>query len=300
MKPCVFTGVATALITPFASDGSVNYTELDREIEFQLAGGVNAIVVCGTTGESATLSNPEHCRIMEHTINYVNGRVPVIAGTGSNDTTYALELSKEAARLGADALLLVSPYYNKTSQSGLVKHFNYIAERVDTPCILYNVPSRTGCNIKPETYLTLSLTPNIVAVKEANGDLSAIAQTAALCGDALTIYSGNDDQTIPVLALGGKGVVSVLSNICPSEMVRITDLWFSGHIEESRAVFLQWLDLMNALFYDVNPIPVKAAMQKMGYNCGKCRLPLTDMPDSSMQMLVNVLKKHQLLDNETT
>ena len=295
MKPCVFTGVATALITPFGSDGSVNYAELDREIDFQLAGGINAIVICGTTGESATLSNPEHCRIMSHTIDRVNGRVPVIAGTGSNDTAYALELSKEAASMGASALLLVSPYYNKTSQSGLVKHFNHIAERVDVPCILYNVPSRTGCNIKPETYFTLSLTPNIVAVKEANGDLSAIAQTVALCGDNLTIYSGSDDQTIPVLALGGKGVVSVMSNICPREMVEITKLWFSGKIAESRVLFLHWLDLMNALFYDVNPIPVKAAMQKMGYDCGQCRLPLTDMPDSSMQMLVQVLKKHNLL-----
>lgn len=295
MKPCVFTGVATALITPFGTDGSVNYAELDREIDFQLASGIDAIVTCGTTGESAALSNPEHCRIMAHTIDRVNGRVPVIAGTGSNNTAYALELSKEAAQMGANALLLVSPYYNKTSQSGLVKHFNHIAERVDVPCILYNVPSRTGCNIKPETYLTLSQTPNIVAVKEAGGNLSAIAQTAALCGSNLTIYSGNDDQTIPVLALGGKGVVSVTSNICPREMVEITRLWFSGKIDESRALFLRWLDLMNALFYDVNPIPVKAAMQKMGYDCGPCRLPLTDMPDSSMRMLVQVLEKHKLL-----
>lgn len=295
MKPCVFTGVATALVTPFGTDGCVDYAELDREIDFQLDGGVDAIVTCGTTGESATLSNPEHCRIMSHTIDRVNGRVPVIAGTGSNDTAYALELSRAAAQMGADALLLVSPYYNKTSQSGLVKHFNHIAERVNIPCILYNVPSRTGCNIKPETYFTLSRTPNIVAVKEANGNLSAIAQTAALCGDDLTIYSGNDDQTIPVLALGGKGVVSVTSNICPREMVEITRLWFDGKITESRALFLHWLDLMNALFYDVNPIPVKAAMQQMGYPCGKCRLPLTDMPDSSMQMLMQVLAAHKLL-----
>lgn len=295
MKPCVFTGVATAIITPFSNDGSVNYAELDREIDFQLASGVDAIVTCGTTGESATLSNREHCRIMEHTINRVNGRIPVIAGTGSNDTAYALELSKEATSLGADALLLVSPYYNKTSQNGLVVHFNHIAERVDKPCILYNVPSRTGCNIKPETYLTLSQTPNIVAVKEANGDLSSIAQTIALCGDALQIYSGNDDQTIPVLALGGKGVISVFANICPKEMHLITSLWQCGRLEESRKLFLHWLDLMNALFYDVNPIPVKAAMQSMGYACGGCRLPLTDMPEHSKQMLIRVLQKHQLI-----
>ena len=294
-KPCIFTGAATAIITPFSNDGSVNFTELDREIEFQLASGIDAIVTCGTTGESATLSNSEHCRIMDHTIARVDGRVPVIAGTGSNDTAYALELSKEAMHLGADALLLVSPYYNKTSQSGLVKHFNHIAERVDIPCILYNVPSRTGCNIKPETYLTLSETPNIVAVKESNGDLSSIAQTAALCGDALQIYSGNDDQTIPVLALGGKGVISVFANICPREIHDITALWFAGHADESRALFFKWLDLMNALFYDVNPIPVKAAMQLMGHACGACRLPLTDMPEPMLNMLLDVLKKHQLI-----
>ena len=295
MKPCVFTGVATAIITPFGTDGSVNYEELDREIDLQLAGGVNAIVTCGTTGESATLSNSEHCRIMEHTINRVNGRVPVIAGTGSNDTAYALELSREAEQLGADALLLVSPYYNKTSQSGLVKHFNHIAERVNRPCILYNVPSRTGCNIKPETYYTLSMTPNIVAVKESNGDLSAMAQTVALCGDRLQIYSGNDDQTIPVLALGGKGVVSVFANVCPTVMAQITSLWFAGKLDESRALFFEWLDVMNALFYDVNPIPVKAAMQKLGHPCGGCRLPLTDMPESSLNMMLDVLRKHKLI-----
>ena len=295
MKKPVFTGAAVAIITPMHADGSVNYAELDREIDFQLASGINAIVTCGTTGESAALSNPEHCRIMAHTIDRVNGRVPVIAGTGSNNTAYALELSKEAAQMGANALLLVSPYYNKTSQSGLVKHFNHIAERVDVPCILYNVPSRTGCNIKPETYLTLSQTPNIVAVKEAGGNLSAIAQTAALCGSNLTIYSGNDDQTIPVLALGGKGVVSVTSNICPREMVEITQLWFSGKIDESRALFLRWLDLMNALFYDVNPIPVKAAMNMMGLDVGPMRLPLCEMGEANVATLRRTLEEAGLL-----
>lgn len=295
MKPCIFTGTATAIVTPFRSDGSVNYDELDRLIEFQIANHIDALVSCGTTGESATLSKAEHCQVMEHTIQRVNGRVPVIAGTGSNDTAYALELSTEACAMGADALLLVSPYYNKTSQSGLVAHFNHIAERVDCPCILYNVPSRTGCNIKPETYRILSETPNIVAVKEANGDLSSIAQTIALCGDNLHVYSGNDDQTIPALSLGGKGVISVFSNICPAEMHRITDAWLNGKLDESRALFFEWLDLMNALFYDVNPIPVKAAMNLLGYSCGGCRLPLTDMPESSLQLLKQVLVKHNLI-----
>ncbi len=295
MKPCVFTGVATAIVTPFHSDGSIHYEELDRLIEFQIAHHVDAIVTCGTTGESATLSKTEHCRLMDHTIRRVNGRVPVIAGTGSNDTAYALELSKEADRMGADALLLVSPYYNKTSQSGLVTHFNHIAERVNCPCILYNVPSRTGCNIKPETYYTLSKTPNIVAVKEANGDLSSIAQTMSMCGDDLRIYSGNDDQTLPVLALGGKGIVSVFSNLCPDVMHRIISAWFDGRLDESRKLFFDWLDLMNALFYDVNPIPVKAAMALQGYACGGCRLPLTEMPESSLNLLKKVLVKHGLI-----
>ncbi len=295
MKKTVFTGVATAIITPFYTDGSVNYEALDRLIEYQIANGADAIVTCGTTGESATLDHNEHCSVMKHTIEKINHRVPVIAGTGSNDTAYALKLSQEAESMGADALLLVSPYYNKTSQTGLIKHFNYVAERVSLPCILYNVPSRTGCNIKPETYHELSKTENIVAAKEANGDISSVAETLALCGDNLQVYSGNDDQTIPILSLGGKGVISVFSNICPAEMHRITSLWFEGKLGESRALFLKWLDLMNALFIDVNPIPIKEAANQMGFEAGSCRLPLTDMGERAHAKLLSVMKAHGLI-----
>ena len=295
MKKTVFTGVATAIITPFYTDGSVNYEALDRLIEYQIANGADAIVTCGTTGESATLDHNEHCSVMKHTIEKINHRVPVIAGTGSNDTAYALKLSQEAESMGADALLLVSPYYNKTSQTGLIKHFNYVAERVSLPCILYNVPSRTGCNIKPETYHELSKTENIVAAKEANGDISSVAETLALCGDNLQVYSGNDDQTIPILSLGGKGVISVFSNICPAEMHRSTSLWFEGKLGESRALFLKWLDLMNALFIDVNPIPIKEAANQMGFEAGSCRLPLTDMGERAHAKLLSVMKAHGLI-----
>ncbi len=294
MKKTVFTGAATAIITPMREDGAVNYDALGRLIDFQLENHIDAIVTCGTTGESATLDHEEHCEVIRFTVDRIAGRVPVIAGTGSNDTAYSLELSKEAEHMGADALLLVSPYYNKTSQTGLVRHFTYVADRVNIPCILYNVPSRTGCNIKPETYQALSKHPNIVATKEANGDLSAAAVTAALCGDDLTIYSGNDDQVVPLLSLGGKGVISVFSNLLPQTMHDINALWFQGKHEESRKLFLQWLDLMNALFIDVNPIPVKEAANMLGMQAGPCRLPLTDMDEPSRQKLRGALERHGL------
>ncbi|MEG1886821.1 MAG: 4-hydroxy-tetrahydrodipicolinate synthase, partial [Oscillospiraceae bacterium] len=280
MKKIVFTGCATALVTPMNDDYSVNYTRLNSLIEEQISGGVDSIVVCGTTGESATLNHKEHVGVIKTAVETANGRVPIIAGTGSNDTFYAAELSKEAEQLGVDALLMVTPYYNKTSQAGLVKHYNYVADRVSTPIIVYNVPSRTGTNIKPETYKELAKHPNIVATKEANGDLSSVAKTAALCGDDLNIYSGNDDQGLAILALGGIGIISVLSNILPKVPHDICQKFFDGDISGSRAIQLKYIELIDALFADVNPIPVKEAMNILGMNVGSVRLPLVPTSDS--------------------
>ena len=295
MKELIFSGSGVALITPMHKDGSVNYDTLNKLIEFHIANGTDAIISCATTGESATLNHEEHCNVLEYTIKKVNGRIPVVASSGSNDTAYAVELSKSAQSSGADALLLVTPYYNKTSQSGLIKHYTYIADRVNLPIILYNVPSRTGCNIKPETYLELSKHPNIVATKEANGDISALAKTISLCGDNLAIYSGEDNQTLPMLALGGKGVISVFANICPREMHEICAKFFSGDIAGSRELALRFIELMDTLFMDVNPIPVKEAMNMFGFDCGECRLPLAPLSDSEKVSLANTLKKYQLI-----
>lgn len=294
-KKTVFSGSGVAIVTPMHADGSVNYDVLHQLIEFQIQNGTDAIISCGTTGESSTLDHEEHCKVLEYTINKVNGRVPVIAGAGSNDTNYAIKLSQEAKNMGADALLSVTPYYNKTSQNGLVRHFTHIADHVDLPIILYNVPSRTGCNIKPETYLELSKHPNIVATKEANGDISAITKTAALCGDQLDIYSGNDDQTFSLMALGGKGIISVFANVCPKEMHDICQLFFDGKIAESRELLFHYLELMNILFMDVNPIPVKQALNFMGYDCGECRLPLASMNVDQQETLKKVLKRYHLI-----
>ncbi len=295
MKKVLFEGSGVAIATPMHEDGSVNYEALGSLIEFQLDNGTDAIISCGTTGESSTLNHEEHCKVLEYTIKKVNHRVPVIAGAGSNDTAYAVELSKEAKSYGADALLSVTPYYNKTSQAGLVRHFTTIADQVDLPVILYNVPSRTGCNIKPETYLELSKHPNIVATKEANGDISSVAKTRALCGDELTVYSGNDDQTLPMLALGGKGIISVFANICPREMHEICAKYFAGDVAGSQAMVLKYLELMDAMFMDVNPIPVKEALNMMGLKAGPCRLPLVEMSGKAKENLAQVLKKYGLL-----
>ena len=294
-KKTVFSGSGVAIVTPMHADGSVNYDVLHQLIEFQIQNGTDAIISCGTTGESSTLDHEEHCKVLEYTINQVNGRVPVIAGAGSNDTNYAIKLSQEAKNMGADALLSVTPYYNKTSQNGLVRHFTHIADHVDLPIILYNVPSRTGCNIKPETYLELSKHPNIVATKEANGDISAITKTAALCGGQLDIYSGNDDQTFSLMALGGKGIISVFANVCPKEMHDICQLFFDGKITESRELLFHYLELMNILFMDVNPIPVKQALNFMGYDCGECRLPLASMNADQQETLKKVLQRYHLI-----
>lgn len=295
MKKLIFTGSGVALVTPMHRDGSVDYETLRQLIEFHIANGTDAIISCGTTGESATLDHEEHCKVLDFTIKAVNNRIPVIAGSGSNDTAYAVELSQAAKESGADALLTVTPYYNKTSQAGLVKHFNYIADHVDLPIILYNVPSRTGCNIKPETYLELSKHPNIVGAKEANGDISAAAKTMSLCGDNLTIYSGEDSQTLPILALGGKGVISVFANICPREMHDLCAKFLAGDITGSRELMLKYLEVMDALFMDVNPIPVKEAMKMIGKDCGDCRLPLVPLSDSTRESLKTVLQKYKII-----
>ncbi len=295
MKKLIFSGSGVAIITPMNEDGSVNYDVLGDLVEFHIANGTDSIIACGTTGESATLDHEEHCKVIKYIIKKTNKRIPVIAGSGSNDTRYATELSLTAQELGADALLMVTPYYNKTSQAGLVKHYHYVADRVKLPIIVYNVPSRTGCNIKPETYRELSKHPNINAAKEANGDISALAKTIALCGDELNIYSGEDNQTLPILSLGGKGIISVFANIMPKEMHQICADFFDGNLAASRAAFLKYLELMDALFMDVNPIPVKTAMKMLGFNSGSCRLPLTAMSEEAEVKLAMILKKYNLL-----
>ena len=257
MKNTIFTGAGVAIVTPFKEDGSVNYPALEKLLEFHIENGTDSIVICGTTGESATLTVKEHSEVIKFTVDTVNHRIPVIAGTGSNGTAYAVELSNDAEKAGADALLIVTPYYNKTSQRGLVKHYNFIADRVSTPIIIYNVPSRTGVNVLPETYAQPCEHKNIVATKEASGNISQIAKTAALCGDKLDIYSGNDDQIVPIMSLGGKGVISVLSNICPKIAHDIPALYLEGKCKESAQLQLDYLELCNAMFMDVNPIPVK-------------------------------------------
>lgn len=295
MKKLIFKGSGVALVTPMKDDGSVDYDVLGELIDFHIANGTDSIIACGTTGECAVLSHDEHCEAVKFMIDRVNKRIPVIASSGSNDTRYALELSRSMQEIGADGLLMVTPYYNKTSQAGLVKHYTYIADRVDVPIIVYNVPSRTGCNIKPETYLELSKHPNINAIKEANGDISSVAKTISLCGENLHVYSGNDDQTLPMLALGGKGVISVLANILPGVMHKLCADYFAGDIASSRDAFLKNIELMEAMFMDVNPIPIKAAMKMLGFKSGDCRLPLTEMSSEALAKLTALLKKYELL-----
>ena len=295
MKNTIFEGVATALVTPMNQDGSVNYNRLCSLIDEQIAAGVAGIVICGTTGESATLSIEEHKKVLDVAIKHTNKRIPIIAGTGSNDTAVAAELSVEAEESGADALLMVTPYYNKTTQAGLIAHYKYVAERVNIPIILYNVPSRTGVNIKPETYAELAEIENIVAIKEANGDLSSIVKTLNLCGDKIDIYSGNDDQIVPIMALGGKGVISVLSNVAPKETVDICKCMLIGEYEKAAQMQIQYSPLIDSLFSEVNPIPVKVAMNEMGMDVGPLRLPLVDMQEGTKKALVKELKNFNLV-----
>ena len=295
MKNPIFTGAGVAIITPFTADGKVNEKVLAEIIEYQISHSTDAIVICGTTGESATLDHNEHTQAIKVAVDVTAGRIPVIAGTGSNDTAYALKLSNDAEKLGVDGLLMVTPYYNKASQEGLIKHFNYVADRVSTPIILYNVPSRTGCEIKPETYAELAKHKMIYAAKEATGNLSSIAKTISLVPEDFAIYSGNDDQITPIMSLGGKGVISVLSNILPQVAHDIAQTALDGDFKKSAELQLKYLELCNAMFMDVNPIPVKVAMRMMGIDVGPLRLPLCDMTPANTEKLKSVLQKYELL-----
>ncbi len=290
MKNTVFTGVATAIITPFDKNNNIDFDKFAELIEWQIEEGINAIVVCGTTGESSTLTDEEHRDAIKFAVEKVNGRVPVIAGTGSNDTAYAIDMTKFACEAGADAMLVVTPYYNKATQKGLIQSFTAIADASTKPVILYNVPTRTGCNILPATALALAEHPNIVAIKEACGNISQIAELAALVRGKLDIYSGNDDQIVPVLSLGGKGVISVLSNVMPRETVAMCDKFFAGDVAGARELQLDLLDLINALFCEVNPIPVKAAMAAMGFCENILRLPLTPIEEKNETKLLDLMR----------
>lgn len=294
MKKTIFTGAATAIITPMNESG-VDYESFARLIDWQIEEGIDAIVVAGTTGEASTLTDEEHKECIRFAVERVGGRVPVIAGTGSNDTAYAIELSKFAEEAGADGLLLVSPYYNKATQKGLIASFTAVADAVSIPCILYNVPSRTGCNILPKTVKELAKHPNIVAIKEASGNISQIAELAALVGDEIDIYSGNDDQIVPILSLGGKGVISVLSNPMPKKTSEMCKMFFEGDVAGARKLQLELLPFVNALFSEVNPIPVKACMNEMGFCQNDIRLPLTVMEEEHRNTLTQIMRGHGLI-----
>lgn len=297
-KKVVFRGAGTAMVTPMKKDGSVNYPVFKELLQMQMENQADAVVIAGTTGESATLTDEEHIELIEYAVREVNGRIPVIAGAGSNNTAHAIKLSRECERAGADALLQVTPYYNKASQQGLYYHFKAIAESTTLPIILYNVPSRTGVNIFPATYKQLCQIDNIVAVKEASGNFSQMAKIASLCKDNLAIYSGNDDQITSALALGAQGVISVMSNIIPRETHDLCYSYFNGDSEASDNLQLKYLELIEALFIDVNPIPVKQAMKAMGYDVGKCRLPLCDMDSTNLEKLYHTLKQYNFIDNK--
>ncbi len=293
MKDTVFTGVATALITPLTREG-IDWNQFADLIEWQIAEGVDALVAVGTTGEGSTLDDKEHKDAIRFCVEQVRGRVPVIAGTGSNDTAYAIDLTRFACDVGADAMLLVTPYYNKATQKGLIASFRAIADESTKPCILYNVPGRTGCNLLPESCLALADHPNIVAIKEACGNISQIAKLAHLCGDKLDIYSGNDDQIVPILSLGGKGVISVLSNVLPKETVEICRRFDKGDVKGAAELQLKLLPLIDALFCEVNPIPVKAACAAMGLCENYLRLPLTPMEPQHEAVLLQCMRDNGL------
>lgn len=294
MKNTIFKGCGTAIATPFTEDG-VNFEEFGKLLEEQIKQEVDAIIVCGTTGESATMTDKERKDTIKFAIDKVAKRAKVIAGTGSNNTRAAIELSKYAESVGADGILVVTPYYNKTTQAGLIEHYKAIAEAVTLPIIMYSVPSRTGVNINPETCVELSKIKNIVAIKEASGNLSQVAKIAALCRDNLDIYSGNDDQIVPILSLGGKGVISVLSNVMPRYTHDMTQKFFDGKILEATQMQLDAIDLIDALFSEVNPIPVKYALNLMGYNYGKPRLPLVELSAKNQEKMREAMKNHNLI-----
>ena len=290
MKQIIFKGMATALVTPMTSDG-VDYEALGRLIDFQLENGINALVSVGTTGESATLTPQERKQVISFTIDRVAGRVPVIAGTGTNNTAHAIDFSVSADKAGADALLVVTPYYNKATQKGLIAHFTTIADKVNKPIILYNVPSRTGCNLLPATVAELAKHPNIAAIKEASGNMSQVVDLIARCGEDITVYSGEDGLTVPILSMGGMGTISVLSNVVPKEAVAMTDAFFAGRIQEAAQWQCRLLPLVDCLFSEVNPIPAKAALSAMGFGEEHLRLPLTPMEPENREKLFAQLRK---------
>lgn len=292
MKKCLFTGSGVAIVTPFTQNG-IDYAKLEELLEYQIKEGADAIVICGTTGEASTMPDDEHIAVIEFAVKTVNGRLPVIAGTGSNDTNHAIRLSKRAQEVGADAILSVTPYYNKTTQRGLYEHFKMIAENLSIPIILYNVPSRTNLNINPSTVAQLSKIDNIVGIKECN--LNQVAEMINLCGDDFTVYSGDDATILPFMSLGGKGVISVMANIIPKDTHNITSKYLAGDFEGSRKLQLRVTELINALFIEVSPIPIKEAMNQMGMNVGKCRLPLVDMEESNKGILIRALKNYGLI-----
>ena len=285
MREPVFSGACTAIVTPFDESGAVNYEAFGTLIEEQIASGIDAICVCGTTGESATMSIREHIAVVEYCVKKVDHRVKVVAGAGSNDTSAAVYLSQHAQDSGADALLLVTPYYNKATQLGLIKHYEYIADRVELPIILYNVPSRTGVSFTAETYKTLAANPKINGVKEASGNFSLLAHTQFLCGEDFYIWSGNDDQVVPMMSLGAKGVISVAANIVPEVMVRMSHLCLDNDFAAASKLQIEWMDFIDALFVEVNPIPIKAALNLIGKSAGPLRLPLCDMTQAHLELL---------------
>lgn len=284
MKELPFLGSGVAIVTPFTEDG-IDFEKLGELIEYQISEKTDAIIICGTTGESSTMTEDEHKAAIKYAVAKTAGRIPVIAGTGSNNTRHCIEMSRYAEEVGSDGLLLVTPYYNKTTQKGLVEHYTLIAKSVGIPIIIYSVPSRTGLNVTPETLKTLSEVENIVAVKEASGNISQIAEIAALCGNGMYIYSGNDDQIVPILSLGGKGVISVAANIVPKDTHDMVMKYLEGDVKGSMELQLKMIDLIKSLFIEVNPIPVKEAMNILGYNVGKCRLPLTGMAEKNIETL---------------
>jgi len=295
MKNTVFTGAGVAIVTPMNDDLSINFAKLGELIDFNIDNGTQAIIICGTTGESSTMTDEEHIECIRFAVKHTNKRVPVIAGTGSNHTDYAITLSREAEEAGADALLVVTPYYNKTSQAGLVAHFNAIANSVNIPIILYNIPGRTGINIAVDTYVELAKHKNIVAVKEASGNISYVAQISAMCGDTLDIYSGNDDMIVPLMSLGGKGVISVLSNCMPKETQEICKLCLENNFLDASKLALMLLEFTNNLFIDVNPIPIKEALNLMELNVGKYRMPLVPLSDKARETLKTSMEKIHLI-----
>lgn len=295
MKNTIFTGAGIAIITPMNSDGSINYDRLGEMIDYQIDNGTDAIIICGTTGEASTMTDEEHLEAIKYAVKKTAGRVPVIAGTGSNDTSYAVELSKEAENAGADALLLVTPYYNKTTQKGLIGHFKAIADAVNIPIILYNIPGRTGMNIEVATVKELAKHRNIAAIKEASGNISYAAKLLAECGDVIDVYSGNDDMIVPMMSLGAKGVISVLSHVIPKETHMMAQYCLDNNFAEATRLQLDYLDLINALFIEVNPIPVKEAMNMIGVEVGQCRMPLCEITEEHKAVLKAALENHGLI-----